>query len=275
MKVIVAKTAGFCFGVKRAVDKVYEKVNNSDGHKKIYTYGPIIHNEEVVKDLESRGVHVIYTKEELAQLKDAIVIIRSHGVSRDIYELLESINAEIVDATCPFVKKIHRIVKEESEKGRTIIIVGNKKHPEVEGIMGWSVSDTYVIETIEQAEQLSLPENKDICIVSQTTFNYSKFNNIVAKIEEKNYNNNIMNTICNATHERQAEAKAVAAQADVMLVIGGRNSSNTQKLFEICKYECNHTYYIQTVDDIDDSWFENCDVIGITEEVKANVRIKF
>ena len=206
-------------------------------------------------------------------------------MSRDIYELLESINAEIVDATCPFVKKIHRIVKEESEKGRTIIIVGNKKHPEVEGIMGWSVSDTYVIETIEQAEQLSLPENTDICIVSQTTFNYSKFNNIVAKIEEKNYNNNIMNTICNATHERQAEAKAVAAQVDVMLVIGGRNSSNTQKLFEICKYECNHTYYIQTVDDIDDSWFENCDVIGITagastpnniiEEVKANVRIKF
>lgn len=283
MEIITAKTAGFCFGVKRAVDKVYEKVNDTNG--KIYTYGPIIHNEEVVKDLESKGVQVIYTKDELAQLKDATVIIRSHGVSKDIYDLLESINVEIVDATCPFVKKIHKIVKEESEKGSTIIIVGNKKHPEVEGIMGWSCTDTYVIETVEQAEELALPENTKVCIVSQTTFNYAKFNNIVAKITEKSYDSSIMNTICNATHERQSEAKAVAAQADVMLVIGGRNSSNTQKLFEICKYECNNTYYIQTVEDIDDTWFAGCSVVGITagastpnniiEEVQANVRIKF
>lgn len=285
MEVIIAKTAGFCFGVKRAVEKVYEKVNDTGIEKKIYTYGPIIHNEEVVRDLEDRGVEVIYTKEELAKLKDAVVIIRSHGVSRDIYELLESINAEIVDATCPFVKKIHKIVSEESKNGRTIIIVGNKKHPEVEGIMGWSYTDTYVIETVEQAEELVLPENTKICIVSQTTFNYSKFNNIVAKISEKSYDKNIMNTICSATHERQSEAKAVAAKADVMLVIGGKHSSNTQKLYEICKYECNHTYYIQTVDDIDKSWFTDCDVVGITagastpnniiEEVQTNVRIKF
>lgn len=283
MEIITAKTAGFCFGVKRAVDKVYEKVNHTSG--RIYTYGPIIHNEEVVKDLESKGVQVIYTKDELAQLKDATVIIRSHGVSKDVYDLLESINAEIVDATCPFVKKIHRIVKEESEKGSTIIIIGNKKHPEVEGIMGWSSTDTYVLETAEQAEELELPENTKVCIVSQTTFNYAKFNNIVAKIAEKSYDSSIMNTICNATHERQSEAKAVAAKADVMIVIGGKNSSNTQKLYEICKYECNNTYYIQTVDDIDNIWFADCNVVGITagastpnniiEEVQANVRIKF
>lgn len=285
LEIIRAKTAGFCFGVKRAVEKVYEKVNDNENKNKIYTYGPIIHNEEVVKDLEDKGVQVIYTKEELARLKDATVIIRSHGVSRDIYELLEGVNAEIVDATCPFVKKIHKIVKEESEKGSTIIIVGNKKHPEVEGIMGWSSSDTYVIETVEQAEELELPEGSRLCIVSQTTFNYSKFNNIVEKISEKSYDKNIMNTICSATHERQSEARAVAAQADVMLVIGGKHSSNTQKLYEICKYECNHTYYIQTIDDIDESWFEDCGVVGITagastpnniiEEVQNNVRFKF
>ncbi len=285
MEVITASTAGFCFGVKRAVEKVYEKAADNTCGKKIYTYGPIIHNEEVVKDLENKGIHVINTKEELAELKNAVVIIRSHGVSKDVYELLEDINAEVVDATCPFVKKIHKIVREESEKGRIIIIIGNKKHPEVEGIMGWSSTDTYVIETPEQAEELSLSEGTKICIVSQTTFNYSKFNNIVAKIAEKSYDNNVMNTICSATHERQSEAKAVAAKADVMLVIGGKHSSNTQKLFEICKYECNHTYYIQTVDDIDKSWFQDCNVVGITagastpnniiEEVKANVRIKF
>lgn len=285
MEVITASTAGFCFGVKRAVEKVYEKAADNTCGKKIYTYGPIIHNEEVVKDLENKGIHVINTKEELAELKNAVVIIRSHGVSKDVYELLEDINAEVVDATCPFVKKIHKIVREESEKGRIIIIIGNKKHPEVEGIMGWSSTDTYVIETPEQAEELSLSEEAKICIVSQTTFNYSKFNNIVAKIAEKSYDNNVMNTICSATHERQSEAKAVAAKADVMLVIGGKHSSNTQKLFEICKYECNHTYYIQTVDDIDKSWFQDCNVVGITagastpnniiEEVKANVRIKF
>ncbi len=283
MEIITAKTAGFCFGVKRAVDKVYEKVNNADS--RIYTYGPIIHNEEVVKDLESKGVQVIHTKEELTEIKDSTVIIRSHGVSKDIYDLLDKDNVEIVDATCPFVKKIHKIVKEESEKGRTVIIIGNKKHPEVEGIMGWSCTDTYVIETVEQAEELDLPEEAKVCIVSQTTFNYAKFNNIVAKIAEKSYDRCVMNTICNATHERQSEARAVARQADVMLVIGGRNSSNTQKLFEICKYECNNTYYIQTVEDIDDAWFVDCNVVGITagastpnniiEEVQANVRIKF
>ena len=140
MEVIVAKTAGFCFGVERAVNKVYEQINKQDG-RPIYTYGPIIHNEEVVKDLEKKGVQVIETEDELRQLKEGIVIIRSHGVGRHIYDLLEKNQIEIVDATCPFVKKIHRIVKEENEKGRRVIIIGNEKHPEVEGYQSWAGTD--------------------------------------------------------------------------------------------------------------------------------------
>ena len=128
MKVIVAKTAGFCFGVERAVEQVYEQIEKNDGIP-IYTYGPIIHNEEVVKDLEEKGVRVIETEEELKALKDCVVIIRSHGVGKHIYDLLTERGIRIVDATCPFVKKIHRIVKEENEKGRRVIIIGNERHP--------------------------------------------------------------------------------------------------------------------------------------------------
>ena len=166
MEVNVAKTAGFCFGVKRAVDQVYEQ-NGKGKWKKIYTYGPIIHNEEVVKDLRSRGVEVIHSEEELAALTEGIVIIRSHGVPKRIYDLLEERKLQYVDATCPFVKKIHNIVKKASEEGSHVIIIGNPEHPEVQGIMGWSLLPVTVIQDAEEAEQLSLPEEQKICIVSQ------------------------------------------------------------------------------------------------------------
>ena len=152
MDVTVAKTAGFCFGVKRAVEKVYEQIEK--GKTPIYTFGPIIHNEEVVRDLEERGVKVLETAEELRQLTDGVVVIRSHGVGKDIYDILEKNGIEIIDATCPFVKKIHRIVSEQNENGRRVIIVGNGKHPEVEGIKGWGNDDTLVIETAEEFEKL-------------------------------------------------------------------------------------------------------------------------
>ena len=146
-EVIVAKSAGFCFGVQRAVDTVY----NQCGGKNVFTYGPIIHNEEVVKDLENKGVHVINSADEIND--DSTVIIRSHGVSKDVYDSLNEKNVNIVDATCPFVLKIHKIVKEESANGSQIVIIGNENHPEVEGIMGWSLSDTYVIDTSEKAQK--------------------------------------------------------------------------------------------------------------------------
>ena len=284
MEVNVAKTAGFCFGVKRAVDQVYEQTEKEKG-KKIYTYGPIIHNEEVVKDLRSRGVEVIHWEEELAALTEGIVIIRSHGVPKRIYDLLEERKLQYVDATCPFVKKIHNIVKKASEEGSHVIIIGNPEHPEVQGIMGWSLLPVTVIQDAEEAEQLSLPEEQKICIVSQTTFNYNKFKDLVEIISKKRYDISVLNTICNATKERQTEAKSIAKGVDAMIVIGDRHSSNTQKLFEICKKACNNTYYIQTLDDLDMNQLRSVETVGITagastpnniiEEVQKNVRINF
>ena len=219
MEITVAKTAGFCFGVKRAVEKVYDQI--ATGKKPIYTYGPIIHNEEVVRDLEEKGVQVIHSKEELEALKEGVVVIRSHGVGREIYELLERQGLELVDATCPFVKKIHKIVREQCEAGRRVIIVGNEHHPEVEGIKGWGNEYTLAVESLEEFENLALRPDEKLCIVAQTTFNYNKFQDLVEKISKTYYDILVLNTICNATQERQVEARQIASQVDVMIVIGG------------------------------------------------------
>ena len=277
-EVILAKSAGFCFGVKRAVDTVYEQ----KGKKNVYTFGPIIHNEEVVKDLEKKGVFVINTMEELDDITEGTVIIRSHGVSSAVYEALQKKGVEIVDATCPFVLKIHNIVKQESANGKQIVIIGNEKHPEVEGIMGWSKTQVHVVDTAEKAQNLQLDPQREVCIVSQTTFNYNKFKELVEIISEKGYNIIIRNTICNATEERQTEAREIAKRVDAMIVVGGSSSSNTRKLYEICKNECKDTYYIQTLNDLDMTSLGKADCIGITagastpnniiQEVYTNVR---
>ncbi|NBH97122.1 4-hydroxy-3-methylbut-2-enyl diphosphate reductase [Anaerotruncus sp. 1XD22-93] len=262
MKVRVAETAGFCFGVKRAVDKVYEQAEKAEGF--IYTYGPIIHNEEVVKDLTARGVKVIGSKEELDGLESGTVIIRSHGVSREIQERIEARGLNLVDATCPFVKKIHKIVERESRKGAGIVIIGDTMHPEVEGIRGWCQGDVTVLQTEEEARNFTADSTKKLCLVSQTTFNYNKFHNLVEIISEKGYDIIVLNTICNATEERQTEARRIARESDGMIVIGGRHSSNTRKLFEICKNECENTYYIQTLDDLDVRQLHSMSCVGIT-----------
>ena len=283
MGVILAKSAGFCFGVKRAVDKVYEEAEKNQ--VPVYTYGPIIHNEEVVNDLEKRGVHAILDTSELKDLQKGIVVIRSHGVEKGVYDTIKSEGFTVVDATCPFVLKIHRIVEEYSKKDYHIIIIGNDSHPEVEGIKGWSdPAKTTVLQTKEEAEKLSFQIGEKVCIVSQTTFNYNKFQELVEIIQKKGYDIVVLNTICNATEERQTEAAEIASEVDAMIVIGGRHSSNTQKLFEICKKECENTYYIQTLDDLDMSVFQSIDNVGITagastpnkiiEEVQKNVRSK-
>ncbi len=283
MEVIVAKTAGFCFGVKRAVEQVYEQIGKAE--KPVYTYGPIIHNEFVVKDLEEKGVKVLNTKEELAALTGGIVVIRSHGVGKEIYDLLNEHHITVVDATCPFVKKIHRIVEEQTREGRRVIIIGNPDHPEVQGIRGWGNDTTLVVENADQIEHLSVSKEEKMCIVSQTTFNYKKFQDLVEKFEKKGYDILVLNTICNATQERQVEAKRIASEVDAMIVIGGRNSSNTQKLYEICRKECKNTYFIQTLGDFNPECVNSVRSVGITagastpnqiiEEVHTNVRIKF
>ena len=289
MEVKVAKTAGFCFGVQRAVDKVYELIDSCQD--RLFTLGPIIHNEEVVNDLEKKGVRVA-SEEELKTLPEgSTVVIRSHGVGKKVYDQLEECGLSYVDVTCPFVLKIHRIVEKESKAGSHIVIIGDPDHPEVVGICGWCIGPYTVIRTKQDALDFVPPEGKNVCIVSQTTFNYNKFKDLVEILRKKRYDNtvlnilNILNTICNATEERQREAKNIAGEVDTMLVVGGRHSSNTQKLFEICKKECGNTYYIQTPVDLDSEMFQCSSCVGITagastpkkiiEEVQEHVRIKF
>ena len=285
MNVELAKTAGFCFGVKRAVDTVYQQIEQYRGEK-IFTYGPIIHNEEVIKDLRSHGVEVLNDEEELKTADADVVVIRSHGVAKYIYDILEERGITCVDATCPFVKKIHKIVAEKSAEGSYIVIVGNGEHPEVQGIRGWAGEQVTVVQTQEDAERFELPDkDQKVCIVAQTTFNYNKFKELVEIISKKRYDIVVLNTICNATKERQTEARQIAARVDAMVVIGDKRSSNTQKLFEICKEECLNTYYIQTVDDLDINQLRSVESVGITagastpnkiiEEVQNNVRINF
>lgn len=264
MDITIAKSAGFCFGVKRAVDKVYNEVNNNASNEDVYTYGPIIHNDEVVKDLEQKGVKVISSIDEINELQSGTVIIRSHGVSKEIYDAIENKNLKLIDATCPFVLKIHKIVLEESKKGNEILIIGNKNHPEVQGIMGCSEREPYVINSTEEANIFCEKVTHKLCIVAQTTFNYKKFQDLVEIISKKGYDVIVFNTICNATEVRQTEARQIAKNVDAMIVIGGKSSSNTQKLYEISRNECANTYYIQTLVDLDLTSFESVSSVGIT-----------
>ena len=283
MKVVEAKSAGFCFGVKRAVEQVYEQIATAD--KPVYTFGPIIHNALVVKDLEDKGVRVLNSIEELKAIEEGIVIIRSHGVGKAVYDTLERDGITVVDATCPFVRKIHRIVEQQKENGRRVIIIGNPSHPEVEGIRGWGDERTLVVEDASQIENLPVSMDEKLCIVSQTTFNYNKFQDLVEKFEKKGYDILVLNTICNATQERQVEARRIASEVDAMIVIGDKGSSNTQKLYEICQKECKNTYFIQSLGDFNPECVNSVRSVGITagastpnqiiEEVHTNVRIKF
>jgi len=261
MEVKLAKSAGFCFGVKRAVETVYNEIEKGN---RVYTYGPIIHNDEVVRDLEERGVAVVHSLEEMEQIEKGIMIIRSHGVSKVEYDRIEELGFEIVDATCPFVKKIHKNVSKESLAGREIVIIGSANHPEVQGIKGWCEGKCTVIETVEEAQNFVPEIGKNVLIVAQTTFNYKKFKDLVEIISKKGYDILALNTICNATEERQTEARELAKVCDAMIVIGGKQSSNTQKLVEICKSECADTYYIQTLVDLDLEVLKSFRSVGIT-----------
>ncbi len=226
--------------------------------------------------------------QDLSVLKDLSkgkIIIRSHGISKKEYEIIKNSGYEILDATCPFVKKIHQNVGEKSGEGYFIIIIGNEGHPEVEGIKGWCLGDFQIIQSREEAENFNLKKERNIFIVAQTTFNYKKFKDLVEIISKKGYDILALNTICNATEERQTEARELAKTSDAMIVIGGRQSSNTQKLYEICKEECDDTYYIQTLVDLDQNKLRSFRSVGITagastpnkiiEEVQIHVRNEF
>ena len=259
MEIRLAKTAGFCFGVDRAVKLTYGLL---DEGRKVATLGPLIHNPQTVEDLERRGALVADTPADVPTGYE--VVIRSHGVPRSIYDELDARGCTYHDATCPFVKKIQKIASEAEAAGAVLVVAGDASHPEVQGIKGWGDERTVVIEDMDDFLKLQLPENEKLCIVSQTTFNYKKFKDIVDIFSKKSYDINVMNTICNATEERQTEAAAIAGDSDAMIVIGGKHSSNTQKLYEICKNVCPDTHFIQTLDDLDLKQFQSFRSVGIT-----------
>ena len=262
MKTTLAKSAGFCFGVKRAVDEVYKQIET--GRKPVYTYGPVIHNEQVMSELESKGVRVIHTEEELEDIHEGTIIIRAHGVPRRMQEKLESLGVDVVDTTCPFVKKIHRIAEKETRQGKVLIIAGDPRHPEVQGIKGWAEGEVYIVENAEELAKIDIPREREVVLVAQTTFNMLKFQDIVDKIQKKYYNAYVGKTICSATADRQMEAGRIAAEVDAMIVIGGRHSSNTQKLYDICKAKCKNTYFIETLVDLETKPFQSFCHVGIT-----------
>ncbi len=257
METILAKSAGFCFGVKRAIDIACDTAESSS--MDIYTLGPLIHNDQVVNKLKDIGVKEI--NEIFSIPQNAEVIIRTHGVSRKTYDELKNRNIEYIDATCPFVKKIHRIVYEYYNKGYKIIIVGDTEHPEVMGINGWCNDSAIIINSPEQFADISL--NNEVCLVAQTTFSLEMWKKIKKIAKNSCKEVLIFDTICSATEERQNEAKIIASKVEAMLVIGGRHSSNTKKLVDICRAVCPETYHIETLSELPPAVLHKC-IIGVT-----------
>ncbi len=265
MKVLTAKTAGFCFGVERAVNTVYEALEAGD--EKIYTYGPIIHNESVVKELTDKGVSIISSPEELRGLTEGTVIIRSHGVTKKIYDILKEKGLKYIDATCPFVLKIHNLVNEAAARGEYVVIAGDRAHPEVEGILSFAGEDVTVLKDETEADGFTPKQGEKLFLVAQTTFNSNIFNKIVEIFDKKRYDYNTVYTICNATALRQQETAELAGRVDAMIVIGGAHSSNTRKLYDIARGICEHTIFVQTLDDLVSRMNAICDpasCVGIT-----------
>ena len=262
MKITVAETAGFCFGVDRAVRSVYDLL---DKGAKVCTLGPIIHNPQLVSDLESRGVRIVGHPEDVKT--GETLVIRSHGVGRDVYERADKIGADVYDATCPFVAKIHKIVGEHSADGYTVLIAGDPNHSEVIGITGHCVGEFFVFSSPEELEKLftSNPNlaKKPLCAVSQTTFNKKKWGFCQEILKKVCTNPKIFDTICNATSIRQTEAAELSLKNDVMVVIGGRHSSNTSKLYDVCRSGCDRTVLIETAAELSADVFKGCRSVGV------------
>lgn len=265
--ITTAKTAGFCYGVKRAVDSVYERVAAGE---KIATLGALIHNRQVVDDLKGRGVAVYDNVEDVPS--DVKLVIRTHGVGKDIIDRINRRGLEYVDLTCPFVNKIHNIVNEYHNKGYEIIIVGDKNHPEVKGINGWCDNKAYITYSCDDKIPGEFAQ-KNVCVVAQTTINREIFEKIVQFIKKTCKSTLVFDTICNATKDRQTEARALSEKSDIMFVIGGLESSNTRKLYDISKSNCPLTYHIETFEDIPQNIYLKNKKIGITAGASTPSRI--
>lgn len=256
MEIILAKQAGFCFGVKRATQMAFEA---ADKGGKTFTLGPIIHSPQVVQRLEQMGVRVL---QHLGDLESGTIIIRSHGVASEELEEAVRKELEIVDATCPFVKKAQDHVQSLSQQGYDVVVVGDADHPEVQGIVSYAKGKVYVVGSGEEAAKL--PRMGKIGVVAQTTQSFENLKNVVTECLTKGGEIRVFHTICDATAVRQEEAKQLARQVDCMIVIGGYNSANTKRLAEVCTELQPKTYHIETAEQLDPAWFDGVGRVGIT-----------
>ena len=273
MKIILAKSAGFCFGVNRAVTIVNNLLEEG---KKVTTLGPIIHNPHMVAELAERGVEIADTPNDLSSM-DRTLVIRSHGVPQSVIDEIEQKGISYENATCPFVSKIHQIVKDNSREGKVILIAGDENHPEVQGIVGHCEGEHYIFKNYEDLgkllKKLENIENISICVVAQTTYDVKEWKNCLKLLKKVYTNAKIFDTICSATSIRQSEAEELASISDIMVVIGGRQSSNTAKLFSVCKSNCERTYLIESAAELDDIALIDADIIGITAGASTPARI--
>lgn len=257
MEILVAKSSGFCFGVKRAINIAHRCAKETPGE--IYTLGPIIHNPQVVKKLEESQV---YAKNGLDDLTSGTIIIRSHGAKLEDIRTAREKGLNIVDATCPFVKKAQDLVSLLSEEGYSVVVAGEKDHPEVKGLLSYGTNDIFVTDSPEELKRM--PRKKKIGIIAQTTLPVEKLEDIVSFCLHKASELKVFNTICNATAIRQEESAELAGRADVMVVVGGKNSANTRRLADICKNIQPRTYHIEVADEINLSWFDGVATVGVT-----------
>ena len=272
--ILIADNAGFCFGVKRAMNMAWNELDKSD-KVAIYALGPLIHNKQAVAKYEERGMLTVDTIEEIEKIesekvirginasKDREMIIRSHGVSKSIYDEAKLKNIPIIDTTCPFVRKIHYLANKCFEDGKQLIVIGDRNHPEIIGINGWSSHSAIIAKNLEEISNISFETNKDYFIVAQTTMNEKEFDAIIDYIRSLDIKFEVENTICSATRVRQESARELAQKVDLMIVIGGKHSSNTQKLVKICQ-DIVDTFSIETKEDLDRNLLEKYHTIGIT-----------
>ena len=257
MEIVIAKKSGLCYGVKRALKLAKETRNRKK--KQVFTFGNLIHNPQVIADLENKGIHSV---DDLGTIEEGTVIIRSHGVSPKIYDTLEKKQIEIVDATCPIVKKIQKLVEALAKKEEEIIIVGNKQHPEIKGLIGYSKKRGIIIENEDQAR--SLPPKKRRAVLAQSTQDLFLFNTVVAALIERTEELNVYNTICQSTQTRQKSTSELASRVDTLFIIGGKNSSNTKKLYQISKRILPRTFFIEKADQISPAMVKGAIKIGLS-----------
>ena len=256
--IIRAKNSGFCFGVRQAIEKTEEQIEKNKDGRRIYTFGPLIHNRLVTDGLRAKGVNIL---DDLLQASlDDIIIVRSHGESREFWNKANEMNLDVVDATCPFVSKIHGLVSRASKDGYNIVIVGDENHPEVQGIKGWCKGEATVIDSVEKAEKIT---EDNLFIVCQTTIKEELLYSVVDVFTKKNKVFTVKNTICSATERRQRDCRSLADECDAMVIIGGKNSSNTQKLYEISKKLCQNTFFVEKIEDLPLRELSKCNKIGV------------